>query len=252
MVEQFQNWVSLRRVAFTARSVIIFVSAACLGCNAQTIDHDAEGADGLQSFYPGGDRALEVRIPPVNNGFGSTIGQLNVSFRIDELERFLKIKHLKMSPALRKQIERDNCRGEDDGSHFSLRIRGGVAIDPFPIKRSDNNSIETYPGQRYWQGNYMGLIAFVSRYENGSLSTTTELIRPDKDAPGVRITCGYLYQPQEGGCIVDRDIYPRIFVNYHFCEKMLPHVKELDAIYMRIARSVIVRPKSFNPIPLTW
>jgi hypothetical protein len=62
--------------------------------------------------------------------------------------------------------------------------------------------------------------------------------------PSLQMECGLLQSEAQGGCMVYRDINRNAYIRYQFCEDLLPHWRELDELYVELARKALSLPPS--------
>ena len=194
----------------------------------------------LVEFKLGRDQQALVRVPAVNEGAGTTVSQVNVVFNKDELIRFLGLKRLPLSPRIMALLNDRNCYSDDLGGLFSLRISSGLN-HTIRILNDRNRTI-------HYSHDPKPIDHFGLRdrgYPDWAPSLThSELHLPDLGQPfGMMVTCGFLNDPDEGGCTFNRDFHKQVDVEYHMCERLLPYWRELDDLYFAIAQHIVIKPK---------
>jgi hypothetical protein len=104
--------------------------------------------------------------------------------------------------------------------------------------RSGRHEFESSPRSRY------GLrdLGRVDYSETGHWLSGNNLRLAGSAPFGFEMFCGHLDVAAEGGCLVRRDLHAKVEVHYSFCEDLLPHWREIDALYFEIASRIVRKP----------
>jgi hypothetical protein len=216
---------------------------------------DAPTAGAPHTYRLGTGEAVEIRLDPVNKSFGSSPpNSLPVAFTIEELKRFFAPGAVPVRPQLLAMLESEErtmhdgreCNAYAGDSPVSMVLRPSLDHAALQSMRDHDRSgrYEFEDKPRFLHGlRDLGRIDYsgTGQWLSGN---TLRLAGP---APfGFEMFCGHLDSAAEGGCLVRRDLHARIEVHYSYCEDLLPHWREIDALYFEIARRIVSKP-SLSP-----
>lgn len=230
--------------------VLVAMSATLIACDQRT---GARESGSLQTYHIGapGQEQIEINIDPINKGLGSELPwRIGIAFTTQQLRAFFQPGQIPLSSATLKILEDDEadmralqgCGGYIGDSPVSMVINPSKDHAILSLMKSqDTEALFEYrnnPRQVFGLVNLGGI-----KYPGQRDYSVSDDLRIGERVPfGFIMTCGHLRNPNEGGCVVQRDVNAKVSVQYSFCEHLLPHWRELDDLYFEIADRVINNP----------